>query len=155
MELQNCGSVFIYTQGWLHAEFSLLLVFFSTGVPLFDGQGGTPDDQMLLMLDHHAIQLGHLEIVFQALLTQSAPTTNQGIFFLMVEAQCFWDVAIKTNSSKDSINVLVANLKALIGHYGHVGSCQRAQYSGFKLATSTFVLSILVFSFCLNHYVVF
>ena len=46
----------------------------------------------------------------------------------------------------DSTNVLVANLKPLIWvlwvrwqHYGHIGS-------GFKLATSTFVLSILEFT---------
>ena len=47
----------------------------------------------------------------------------------MVKTKCLWDVAIKMNSSIDSANVLVANLKL---------------YSGFKLATSTFVLSIHV-----------
>ena len=31
----------------------------------------------------------------------------------MVKAQCLWDVAIKMNSSIDSTNVLVANLKPL------------------------------------------
>ena len=31
----------------------------------------------------------------------------------MVKAQCLWDVAIKMNSSRDSANVLVANLKPL------------------------------------------
>ena len=51
-------------------------------MPLFDGQGGTPDSQMLLMFDHHAAQLGHMEIVFHALLTQSAPMTSQGLFSL-------------------------------------------------------------------------
>ena len=39
----------------------------------------------------------------------------------MVKAQCLWDVAIKMNSSIDSTNVLVANLKPL--HWGlcHAG----------------------------------
>ena len=32
----------------------------------------------------------------------------------MVKAQCLWDVAIKKNSSIDSTNVLVANLKPLM-----------------------------------------
>ena len=32
---------------------------------------------------------------------------------VMVKAQCSWDVARKMNSSIDSTNVLVANLKAL------------------------------------------
>ena len=31
----------------------------------------------------------------------------------MVKAQCLWDVAIKMNSSIDSTNMLVANLKSL------------------------------------------
>ena len=31
----------------------------------------------------------------------------------MVEAQCLWDVVIKMKSSKNSTNVLVANLKPL------------------------------------------
>ena len=31
----------------------------------------------------------------------------------MVKVQCLWDVAIKMNSSIDSTNVLVANLKPL------------------------------------------
>ena len=33
--------------------------------------------------------------------------------FVIVKAQCLWDVAIKMNSSIDSTNVLVANLKPL------------------------------------------
>lgn len=48
-------------------------------VPLFDGGGGTPDDQMLLMLDNQKVQLSHLTTIFQALITQSAPTTQQGL----------------------------------------------------------------------------
>ena len=48
------------------------------GVPLFDGGGGTPDDQMLLMLDNQKVQLSHLTTIFQALITESAPTTQQG-----------------------------------------------------------------------------
>ena len=50
----------------------------SPGVPLFDGEGGTPDGQMLLMLDYQAIQLRQLSVVFEALLIQSAPVTQQG-----------------------------------------------------------------------------
>lgn len=48
-------------------------------VPLFDGGGGTPDEQMLLMLDNQKVQLAHLTTVFQALITKSAPTTYQGL----------------------------------------------------------------------------
>ena len=40
----------------------------------------------------------------------------------MIKAQCLWDVAIKMKSSLDSTNVLVASLKPLLGHYGHVGN---------------------------------
>ena len=36
------------------------------------------------------------------------------ILEVMVRAQCLWDVAIKMNSSIDSTNILVANLKPLI-----------------------------------------
>ena len=52
--------------------------FVVEGVPLFDGGGGTPDDQMLLMLDNQKVQLSHLTTIFQALITESAPTTQQG-----------------------------------------------------------------------------
>jgi len=45
---------------------------------LFDGGGGTPDEQMLLLLDNQKVQLAHLTTIFQALITQSAPTTQQG-----------------------------------------------------------------------------
>lgn len=48
-------------------------------VPLFDGGGGTPDEQMLLLLDNQKVQLAHLTTIFQALITQTAPTTQQGI----------------------------------------------------------------------------
>ncbi|KAJ7394682.1 Protein ELYS [Desmophyllum pertusum] len=48
-------------------------------VPLFDGGGGTPDEQMLLMLDNQKVQLAHLTTIFQALITQSAPITQQGV----------------------------------------------------------------------------
>ncbi|CAH3037704.1 unnamed protein product [Porites lobata] len=48
-------------------------------IPLFDGGGGTPDDQMLLMLDNQKVQLAHLTTIFQALITQSVPTTQQGL----------------------------------------------------------------------------
>ena len=42
---------------------------------------------------------------------------------MMVKVQCLWDVAIKMNSSIDSTNVQVANLKPLYwALYGHVGS---------------------------------
>ena len=33
--------------------------------------------------------------------------------YVMVKAQCLWDVAIKMNSSTDSTNMLVTNLKPL------------------------------------------
>ncbi|KAK2553031.1 Protein ELYS [Acropora cervicornis] len=48
-------------------------------VPLFDCGGGTPDDQMLLMLENQNTQLSSLTAIFQALLTQSATTTHQGL----------------------------------------------------------------------------
>lgn len=48
-------------------------------VPLFDCGGGTPDDQMLFMLDNQNVQLNNLTAIFQALLTQSATTTHQGL----------------------------------------------------------------------------
>lgn len=58
---------------------SIFGVFFVVeGIPLFDGGGGTPDDQMLLMLDNQKVQLAHLTTIFQALITQSVPTTQQG-----------------------------------------------------------------------------
>ena len=46
---------------------------------------------------------------------------------MLNEMQCLWEVALKMNSSIDRK--------------------KRAQYSGFKLATSTFVLSMLEFIF--------
>ena len=81
----------------------------------------------------------------------------------MVKVQCLCDVAIKINSSTDSINVLVANMKPPYwalwssmaasnqAHFFvvnlrskvHYQRGHTAQYSGFKLAASTFVLSIL------------
>ncbi|XP_032239652.1 protein ELYS isoform X2 [Nematostella vectensis] len=48
-------------------------------VPLFDGGGGTPDEQMLGMLEHMAVKLKNLTVIFQALLDQTAPSTQQGI----------------------------------------------------------------------------
>ncbi|XP_078375377.1 protein ELYS-like isoform X3 [Oculina patagonica] len=48
-------------------------------VPLFDGGGGTPDEQMLSMLDNQKVQLAHLTTIFQCLITQSAPITQQGV----------------------------------------------------------------------------
>lgn len=54
------------------------MFFVVEGIPLFDGGGGTPDDQMLLMLDNQKVQLAHLTTIFQALITQSVPTTQQG-----------------------------------------------------------------------------
>lgn len=45
---------------------------------MFDCGGGTPDGQMLLILDNLKVLLSHLTSIFQALITQSAPTTQQG-----------------------------------------------------------------------------
>ena len=52
----------------------------------------------------------------------------------MVKAQCLWDVAIKMKS--DSLFFMVVEMGKACYQCGH-----NAQYSGFKLATSTFVLS--------------
>ena len=62
----------------MHNAFEWKKEYFVVGVPLFDCGGGTPDDQMLLMLENQNTQLSSLTAIFQALLTQSATTTHQG-----------------------------------------------------------------------------
>ena len=61
---------------------------------------------MLMMLDHQAVQLKRLSVVFQAFLTQSAPVTQQG---RVREAhggrawgECFKKVSVRVNYRKGS-----------------------------------------------------
>ena len=65
----------------------------------------------------------------------------------MVKAQHLWDVAIKMNSSIDSTCkcASIYNLKVALRSKAYYQRGHKVHYSGFKLATSTFVLSILMF----------
>ena len=51
--------------------------------------------------------------LFSAVLHYIAKHRTELHCIVMVKAQCLWDVAIKINSSINSTNVLVANLKPL------------------------------------------
>ena len=48
------------------------------GIPLYDGFGTSVDEQTMKQLDQHAVQMGHMITIFQALLDQSVTTTEQG-----------------------------------------------------------------------------
>lgn len=60
---------------------------------------------MLLMLDNQKVQLAHLTTIFQALITQSVPTTQQGTVVMnsvkplrmIVNAVHLWGPFIRQN----------------------------------------------------------